>query len=289
MSLTLLSLSFLSASQSLAATLDVNKTVDQLLAGGKDVAKWLRECTPFELPESGYQCACINMDPAKATQYCHSKQICDTGVCVDANPETAKKNCTDTDPCYEAQGDCDWSKDCLGELVCGNANCHRMRSKFEDWPAMTLRGYHVSDYNGGVTNDDCCCKKGTPECGSKRERKLIKPGGRCNIHTRCVEGYACRVRTNWLIKGSKCVLYAEGLDPAHGDYEDVVVDDDEDDGVFATSGDNTAPGGHQADPLAGSPEIPETLAPTKMHDGVINLGKVIKKLTPEKFLAKTSP
>ena len=62
-------------------------------------------------------------------------------MCFDANPSHDYTCCSTENPCGFKESDCNSDKHCVGELVCGKDNCHKI------WPS--LQGYYA-DYT------DCC-------------------------------------------------------------------------------------------------------------------------------------
>ena len=69
--------------------------------------------------------------------------------------------CTSENPCNKGEGDCDYNIDCVGNLVCGDNNCHDDLG-FPSWgdcceePTQTASGCDY--YNGSYS----CCTKQNP-------------------------------------------------------------------------------------------------------------------------------
>ena len=62
-------------------------------------------------------------------------------MCFDAKPSHDYTCCSSENLCGFKESDCNSDHHCVGELVCGKDNCHKL------WPS--LQGYYV-DYT------DCC-------------------------------------------------------------------------------------------------------------------------------------
>jgi len=67
--------------------------------------------------------------------------------------------CTKEDPCVENDGDCDYDDQCLGDLLCGEANCEWDHKGDDDDCCFKEEGRCKGEDNGCCTSEHPCKEK----------------------------------------------------------------------------------------------------------------------------------